>query len=356
MLYTGGILIPLKRAKIMSEKNLENDRVKIIPTLAIVVPCYNEEDVINITVERLLLLLTDLQSMNRCSTNSFLVFVDDGSGDTTWSLVMSAVRKNSEKVRGIRLTRNFGHQAAIMAGLAYVKGKCNIVITIDADLQDDIGAIQHMIDKYQEGNEIVLGVRWLRESDSFFKRWTAIGYYRLMRLLGVNLVVDHADFRMISARALEYLEQFPEYHMFLRAIVMMLYNHNRIGTVIYDRSDRIAGESKYNLRKMVDLGLDGITSFSVLPLRIIMFIGMIIFVFAIILAIYSFVAKLMDTAIPGWASISIPLYLVGGLVMFSLGIIGEYIGKIFIEVKRRPRFLIDEVIESDKLGQVQGDE
>jgi len=318
------------------------------PVLAIVVPCYNEQEVVDISIQRLLDVLSDLESSKDSSPNSFLVFIDDGSDDETWNLIISAVGKYSGRVRGIQLARNFGHQAALMAGLEYVKGKCDIVVSVDADLQDDIGIISDMIQEYRNGNEIVLGVRRLRDSDNFFKRWTAIGYYRLMRLLGVDLVVNHADFRLLSAQALKHLTHFPEYHLFLRAMVMML--HNRIAHVYYDRSERMAGDSKYSLKKMLILGWDGITSFSIVPLRIIMALGVLIFCGSLALAAYAFIEKLAGNTVPGWTSISISLYWLGGLLMFSLGVVGEYIGKIFIEVKRRPRYLIHDIIEGKGEG------
>ncbi len=330
----------------MSNNLQPGNRSSIIPILAIVIPCYNEEAVLHISARRLLDMLSQLQASNMCSPHSFLVFVDDGSDDSTWDIITSLSEKHSGKVRGVRLTRNFGHQAALIAGLEYVRGKCDIAVTIDADLQDDISVIEQMIIKYREGDEIVLGVRTMRENDSFLKRWTAIQYYRLMKLLGVNLIINHADFRMMSARILEYLERFPEYHLFLRAMIMML--HNRIGIVTYHRASRLAGETKYNLRKMVSLGWDGITSFSVVPLRLIMCLGAIIFVFSIIIAIHALIAKINGHVVPGWTSVVVPLYSIGGLIMFSLGIVGEYIGKIFIEVKHRPRFLVDSIMEGKR--------
>lgn len=327
----------------MPNDSRDTSRYSNEPVLAIVIPCYNEEEVLAISINRLLDSLSGLVSSCMCSQKSYLVFVDDGSCDATWDLIASSAKRYPDRIRGVRLSRNFGHQAALLAGLEYVRGKCDIVVTIDADLQDDIDVIGDMITSYKKGNEIVLGVRSTRESDGSFKRWTAMVYYRLMHLLGVDMVMDHADFRMMSAKTLDYLDRFQEYHLFLRAMVMML--HNRIGTVTYSRSARIAGEPKYDLRKMLSLGWDGITSFSVVPLRIITFVGAAIFIGAMGLAVYSFTEKIMGNVVPGWTSIAVPMYFLGGMVMLSLGIVGEYIGKIFIEVKRRPRFLIDEVIE-----------
>lgn len=315
-----------------------------LPILAIVLPCYNEEEVFNDSLKLLIRLVDDLCSSGQCSKQSFLVFVDDGSSDDTYNLIKDTVKRFPYRVRGIRLTRNFGHQAALLAGMKYVHDKCDVVVTVDVDLQDDISVIGDMIAKYKDGSEIVLGVRRMRETDSAFKRFTALFYYKLMRFLGADIVVNHADFRLMSARVVNLLlENFHEYHLFLRAMVMML--HDKIEKVYYDRTPRLAGESKYNLRKMLSLGWNGVTSYSIVPLRMVMAVGFVICIFSILLSIYALIGVIIGHAVPGWASITIPMYLLGGLIMISLGVVGEYIGKIFIQVKHRPIFLVDEIME-----------
>lgn len=313
------------------------------PTLlALVVPCYNEEAVLSKTAKILLQKLLDLMERGLCHESSFIVFVDDGSEDSTWEIILSEARDKDARIHGVRLAVNAGHQNALMAGIEYAYGKADCCISIDADLQDDPNAIEWMLEEYQKGAEIVLGVRKSRNVDSIFKRWSANWYYRISRLLGVNLVDNHADYRLLSNVAMKNLLEFREYHLFLRGLQKKI--HGRISCVYYARRRREQGESKYTLRKMLSLAWNGITSMSVAPLRLIGLIGAMIFLGSFCLSIYAFVQTLSGITVPGWASITIPLYLLGGVMLLSLAIIAEYIGKIYIEVKRRPRYLIDEIV------------
>jgi glycosyltransferase involved in cell wall biosynthesis len=309
--------------------------------LAIVVPCYNEAEVLGTTIPTILALLNELKIQHDCSPESFVLYVDDGSRDGTWQKIQIAAEQQS--VRGLRLACNVGHQGALLAGLDYVTDRCDAAVSIDADLQDDLAAIPTMIREYRNGAEIVLGVRKAREIDGWFKRSTAIGFYKLMRIMGVDLVENHADFRLLSARVLKSLRSFSECNLFLRAFPPLL--HSNTATVTYDRLERLAGESKYPLQKMLALAWNGITSFSVFPLRLVTYVGGIVFTGSLFLVFYSLIQTLRGMTIHGWASITVPLYLLGGLIMLSVGIVGEYIGKIFLEVKRRPRFLIDSITD-----------
>jgi len=309
-------------------------------TIALVCPCFNEADVLPVSVPRLLAVLDDLRENHECSADCFVVLVDDGSKDATWTLIDDAAREHRRRIRGVRLARNVGHQNALMAGLSYATGKCNAAISLDVDLQDDLSAIPRMIEEYRAGAEIVLGVKAEREGDSLFKNLTAQAFYSGMRLMGVNLVANHADCRLLSDKALHNLLQFPENSLFLRGLQPML--HQQLTTVTYSISPRVAGTSKYSLAKMVGLAIDGITSFSVTPLRLISWAGAGVSIISLLFALNGFCLVLMGRAIPGWASITVPLYLLGGVTMLSLGIVGEYVGKIYLEVKRRPRYLVDE--------------
>jgi polyisoprenyl-phosphate glycosyltransferase len=315
------------------------------PVLAIVVPCYNEQEVLPSTIPALMDLLKRLAAEGSCSIESFVAFVDDGSKDDTWSILTSASHLLEGKVRAIRLAGNSGHQNAILAGIEYATGKCDASITVDADLQDDLNAIDHMVAKYRSGDEIVLGVRSDRVSDTAFKRMTAGAFYAIMKFMGVDAVPQHADFRLLSSRAMTNLARFQEYHVYLRGYPKLL--HSRISTVKYSRAARMAGETKYPLHKMLSLGWNGITSFSVIPLRLIGLLGGVVFVVAAMLSIYAVVARIEGAALPGWASVTVPLYALGGMIMLSVGVVGEYVGKIYIEVKRRPRYLLDRVEPSD---------
>lgn len=308
------------------------------PSLSLVVPCYNEQEVLQETAAQLARVLKRLIDGGRLNPESSVYFVDDGSMDGTWALIQRLSAEN-EKFEGIKLTRNKGHQNALMAGLLLVPG--DIAISIDADLQDDPNVIEGMIDRHSEGADIVLGVRGNRQSDSIFKRVTAQCYYKIVRWMGIEITFDHADFRLMSRRAIEALRQYEESNLFLRALIPQL--GFRTAVVSYERHERFAGSSKYSVRKMLALALEGVTSFSIQPLRAITFIGFVVSLSSFILSIWAIVATVAYKAtVPGWASTVVPIYLVCGVQMLFLGIIGEYIGKIYIETKRRPRFLIED--------------
>ncbi len=308
--------------------------------LSIVVPCYNEEEVLPETAKRLTGLLGRLQHSGKISENSKIYFVDDGSKDRTWE-VIEALSETYPAVHGLKLSRNRGHQNALLGGLFTAEG--DALVSIDADLQDDIDAIEEMVDAYHEGYDIVYGVRKARTTDTPFKRATAEGFYKLMHLMGVDIVFNHADFRLMSRRAVEELKQYPEVNLFLRAMVPLIgYPSTQ---VYYDRAERFAGESKYPLKKMLAFAWDGITSFSVVPLRLITATGFIIFIASILISLWAVGIKLFtDDAVPGWASTVLPIYFIGGIQVFSIGIVGEYIGKMYLETKRRPRFIIEKSV------------
>lgn len=314
--------------------------------VALVVPCYNEGEMLEISIPRLLQLLEDLSAKHACARQSFVVLIDDGSSDNTWELIIAAAAQHPERLRGLRLACNVGHQGALLAGLDYVTGKCDAAVSVDADLQDDLTAIPAMIGEWRKGAELVLGIRESREVDGWFKRTTALGFYRLMRWMGVDLVENHADFRLMSDRALRNLRQFPETNLFLRGLTPMV--HQRVATVSYARAERQAGETKYPLRKMLSLAWNGITSFSVVPLRLVSFAGFLVFLASLFMIAYALIGLMTGRTLPGWTSVVIPLYLLGGLIMLSIGVVGEYVGKIFLEAKRRPRFLIDAIVGSDE--------
>ncbi|ANB56826.1 glycosyl transferase 2 family protein [Anoxybacillus sp. B7M1] len=313
------------------------------PVLTIVVPCYNEEEVFLETAKQLTGVLQQLQEEKLIASESKLLFVDDGSRDRTWELILEESEKNP-LITGIKLSRNFGHQRALLAGLQAAMEYSDCVISIDADLQDDIQAIREFIIKYWEGFDIVYGVRRSRSTDTWFKRATAQGFYRLMQKVGIALIYNHADFRLMSRRALQELSRYDEANLFLRGIVPLL--GFRSTQVLYDRKERFAGESKYPLKKMLAFALDGVTSFSVVPIRFITFVGFLSFLLSSIAGLYAFIVKLLGYAESGWTSIMISIWLIGGLLLMSVGFIGEYIGKIYQEVKRRPRFTIEENLYS----------
>ncbi len=310
--------------------------------LAIVVPCYNEGEMLGITVPRLISFVDDLITNHGCSPYSYIVLVDDGSKDDTWKLIAAAVEEYPGRMQGLRLACNFGHQGALLGGLDYVASRCDAAVSIDADLQDDLTAIPRMLDEFRKGSEIVLGVRVSRKVDTWFKRNTATAFYKLMGLMGVDLVENHADFRLMSAAVLGNLRLFPEINLFLRGLPPLL--HRKISTVKYERAERLAGETKYPLHKMLALAWNGITSFSVVPLRLISAVGGLIFSLSLVASAYAFLGLLTGKAMPGWTSIVIPLYLLGGMLMLSIGVVGEYVGKVFMEAKRRPRFLVETII------------
>ena len=307
--------------------------------LAIVVPCYNEEEVLPDTEKKLTGLLKELIKKGKVSADSFILFVNDGSKYKTWELIQKFNHKN-ESVYGLCLAGNVGHQNALLAGLTQVITICDISISIDADLQDDINVMEEMIDKYYEGSDIVYGVRNNRDTDSIFKRFTAQAFYKFMKIMGVKSVYNHADFRLLSQRALKALLSFPERNLFLRGLVPMLGFNER--TEYYDRKERMAGVSKYPLGKMLNFALDGITSFSVKPLRLIHLMGLVFILIAIGVCVYALMAYLGGRSVPGWTSLLISVWFVGGTLLVALGIAGEYIGKIYTEVKRRPRYFEQE--------------
>jgi glycosyltransferase involved in cell wall biosynthesis len=305
-----------------------------------VVPCYNEEEVLPETNRRLLSLLSKLEELALISEASSVHYVDDGSRDNTWVLIEALATADS-RAHGIKLSRNRGHQFALLAGLLSVEG--DAVVSIDADLQDDVTAIEEMVREYRNGAEVVYGVRHSRQADSAFKRRSALLYYDLMQRLGVDLVHNHADFRLLGRRAIEVMRQYDEVNMFLRGIVPLI--GFKSATVKYDRAERFAGVSKYPLRKMLTFALEGITSFSIAPLRLITALGFFISLFSFSMILYVLYGALFrDLPVPGWASSVIPIYLLGGIQLLSIGILGEYVAKIYLETKRRPRFVIEKII------------
>lgn len=314
-------------------------------TLYIVVPCYNEEAVLPETAKRLREKLESLIARKQVSARSRILFVNDGSRDRTWELIRQ-LHAASSLFSGLDLTRNRGHQNALLAGLMTARERADLVISMDADLQDDVNAVDAMVAKYHEGCDIVYGVRSSRKKDSFFKRFTAEGFYRLMNLMGANLVFNHADYRLMSRAALDALAEFKEVNLFLRGMVPML--GFTTATVEYERGERFAGESKYPLRKMISFAMEGITSLSVKPIRWITALGVLIFLVSIAMLITFIVQWAMGMTVAGWASVICSVWAIGGLVLLALGVIGEYIGKVYLETKARPRFLIQEVLDEDE--------
>lgn len=308
------------------------------PVLTIVVPCYNEEDVLPETIEQLNRLLINLEEEGLVADKSKILFVDDGSRDKTWQIIYKQ-SLNDERIRGVRLSRNVGHQNALLAGIMTARKASNCVISIDADLQDDITVIREFILKFREGYEIVYGVRRRRDSDTFFKRSTAQGFYKLMKKMGVNLVYNHADFRLMSKRALDELKRFEEVNLFLRGIVPLL--GLKSTNIYYDRKERLAGETKYPLKKMLAFSFDGITSFSITPIRLVMMIGVLSFFFSFLFGVYFLGVKLFGHTETGWTSLIISIWLIGGLQLIAIGVVGEYIGKNYHESKRRPKYIVE---------------
>ncbi len=313
------------------------------PILILIIPCFNEQEVLNETMKQLKAVLKQLIENKKISHESYMKFVDDGSKDDTWQIIKSYSKK-SDLIKGLKLSKNEGHQNALLAGMESVKDKCDCLISLDADLQDDLSAIPEMIDKYAEGYEVVLGVRNDRSSDSFFKKFTAESYYKVMHLMGVDLEFNHADYRLMSEKALNFFLQFEERNLFIRGMVKLVGLKNT--SVYYERNERFAGESKYPLKKMLSFAWNGITSFSVLPLKFITILGFLIFFASMFMGAYVFyIAVLTDKAVPGWASTVLPIYFIGGIQLLSIGILGEYIGKIYTESKRRPHYFIE--VETD---------
>ncbi len=308
--------------------------------IGIVIPCHNEQAVLRETIRRLAALLQDLSARGKISAESKVYFVDDGSRDQTWKVICEAAASHAFVV-GIKLSRNRGHQSALLAGLEHAEG--DALISVDADLQDDLSAIEGMMDAHASGSDIVYGVRIARKSDTLFKRLSAEMYYRILAMMGVEIVFNHADFRLMSRRAIDALREFGEVNLFLRGIIPQLGFNTAI--VHYNRAERFAGESKYPISKMLGLAVQGITSFSVFPLRIITTTGLLISLLSFGIGLWALWIRLFtQEAVPGWASTVLPMYFLGGLQLLSLGIIGEYLGKIYLESKRRPRYFIEDLV------------
>lgn len=310
--------------------------------LYLVIPCYNEEAVLPETVRRLTLKLSVLAEAGRITKDSRMLLVDDGSKDSTWEIIMQLHREN-QFVEGLKLARNRGHQNALLAGLMTAKEHAEVVISMDADLQDDIDAVDTMLEKHSEGCDIVYGVRSSRETDTAFKRGTAQMFYKMMSFMGADVVYNHADYRLMTRRALEGLSQFGEVNLFLRGIVPMV--GYTCATVEYRRGERFAGESKYPLSKMLNFALDGITSLSVKPIRMITALGFLIFLFSILMSVYFVAIHFMGRTVTGWTTVVVSVWAIGGLQLLAIGIIGEYLGKNYLESKHRPRYIIESFLE-----------
>ena len=312
--------------------------------LYVVVPCYREEAVLPETAKRLREKMTQLMDQGKISRNSRVMFVNDGSKDRTWEII-AELHDQDPLFSGVNLSRNRGHQNALLAGLLTAVQHADMIVSMDADLQDDINAMDGMIDAYHRGYDIVYGVRSSRKTDTFFKRFTAEGYYHLLQKMGVDIVFNHADYRLMSKRAVQGLAQFGEVNVFLRGIVP------QIGypwtTVEYARAERFAGESKYPLKKMLAFAFDGITSFSIKPMRLILGLGAVIFILSLLMLAWTFISRLLGSTVSGWASLMCSIWMIGGIQLLSLGVIGEYIGKLYAESKKRPRFIIERVLNTE---------
>ena len=312
------------------------------PRIAVVVPCYNEEEALRFTMPRLLDILKRQTEAGTIAPDSYVLFVDDGSRDATWREIKELNAQYPTRVHGVALAHNRGHQYALLAGLMTAKDECDAAISIDADLQDDPEAIVAMIDAFRGGAEIVYGVRRSRQTDTWFKRNSARAFYKVQNLMGLKTVYDHADYRLMSRRALQILSEYKEHNLFLRGIVPQI--GLKTAVVEYDRHERVAGDSKYPLRKMISFSVDGITSFSAKPMRWIFYLGLLLLMLDIVVAIYVLYAYFRHDTVSGWSSLMLSVWFLGSLILMALGVIGEYIGKIFIEVKDRPRYNIRERI------------
>ena len=310
-------------------------------TLYFIIPCYKEEECLAETAARLLVKLERLVLDGKISDGSRIIFVNDGSTDNTWQIIQD-LHENDNHFGGINLSRNRGHQNALLAGLMTVTEMADFTISMDADLQDDINAVDKMIDLYNQGRDIVYGVRNKREKDTFFKRFTALQFYKMLDMLGVQIVFNHADYRLMSRRALLGLAEYQEVNLFLRGLIPMIGYPS--ATVYYERGERFAGETKYPLRRMLALALEGITSLSIRPIRIISIVGFLSFLASLVMLIWFFIAWLAGGTVSGWASTIVSIWAIGGLQLLAIGIIGEYIGKIYLEVKARPRFIVEKVL------------
>lgn len=311
--------------------------------LGIVVPCYNEEPMLELSSEGLRAVLNDLIEKKKVAEDSFILFVNDGSKDRTWELIEKEHEKYPVMVKGVKLAGNVGHQYALTAGLNTAKDMCDVTVSIDADLQDDVNVIEEMIDKFHAGNDIVYGVRNKRETDTFFKRTTALMFYKLMNAMGVKSVYNHADFRLMSKRAVEEFSKYKESNLYIRGMIPLIgYNSD---CVYYDRKERVAGESKYPLKKMLALAFNGISSFSVKPITMITGLGAVIILLSIAAAIYAIISYCVGSVVPGWTSLMLSIWFLGGVQLLCTGLIGQYVGKIFVEVKKRPRYNIEKVLD-----------
>ncbi len=313
--------------------------------LAIVVPCYNEEEVLKIASGALREVLRDLAAKNKIAPDSFILFVNDGSRDRTWELIEEEHRLYPDQIRGVKLAGNVGHQFALTAGLLTAMERSDVTVSIDADLQDDVAVIEEMIDKFHQGSDIVYGVRRERKSDTFFKRTTAQAFYKLMALMGVRTVYNHADFRLMSKRAVEHFSRFKETNLFLRGMMPLI--GYQTDSVYYDRKERVAGESKYPLKKMLALAFNGISSFSVKPISMILGLGLFIIICSMLAAVYALISYFTGSVVPGWTSLILSIWFLGGLQLMAIGMVGQYIGKIYMEVKQRPRYNIEKILECD---------
>ena len=310
--------------------------------LYLAVPCYNEEEVLFDTTEKLTKKYDQLIADGKITNDSKIVYIDDGSKEKTWEII-SELYKTNTYVNGIKMSRNRGHQNALLGGLMTIKDDCDCVISIDADLQDDINAFDKMIEDFENGSEIVYGVRSKRATDTAFKRMTAQGFYKILSALGAEVVYNHADFRLMSRRALNALADFKEVNLFLRGLVPLVGYKSSV--VEYERSERLAGESKYPLKKMLGLAWDGVTSLSMKPIRMITVLGVIVFCISIIMLIYSVVMWAIGNTVSGWTSMTVSIWAIGGLQLLAIGVVGEYIGKIYMETKNRPRFIVEEQLK-----------
>ena len=310
--------------------------------LYLVIPCYNEEAVLHETAKQLLAKMNSMFDRGMISRESKIMFVNDGSRDRTWEIIKE-LHESNPIYSGVKLSRNKGHQNALLAGLMTAKEKADMAISLDADLQDDVDVIDQMVEKYYEGNDVVYGVRSARDTDTFFKKFTAEGFYKIMQAMGVEIVFNHADYRLMSRRALEGLSEFREVNLFLRGIVPLIGYKSDI--VTYERHERFAGESKYPLKKMLAFATDGITSFSIKPIRMITTCGFLIFASSILMLRYFLVVHFMGRTVHGWTSTIVSIWAIGGLQLLAIGIVGEYIGKIYLETKARPKYIIETVLD-----------
>ena len=316
------------------------------PILYIVIPCYNEAQVLPITSKLFYEEIKELISKNKVSEKSKILFVNDGSNDNTWSII-SALHKADKTFVGISQSRNRGHQNAVLAGLMDVKDHCDITISIDCDGQDDIKAMEQMVDEYLNGSEIVYGVRSKRDTDTFFKRFSAESFYKLLNFMGAEVIFNHADYRLISAKVLKELAEYREVNLFLRGLIPLV--GFKSSTVFYERHERLAGKSHYPLKKMLSLAIDGITSLSIKPLRFITLVGMFVSIISFLGALWAIIAHVLNKTVAGWASMTCIICLLGGIQLVCLGVLGEYIGKIYLEVKHRPRYIISERTGDDNV-------